>query len=164
MTPSMQLITSILALATVASAIDMLGHGDRHCNDWQEPTPNARWIGINPDRCYGTSEALDGISFRAIPKNWRIRTRGFREDGCHNLNNEFSSDGRDTVCHGSGDGNLPYRSGAYSFVNKKRSTDSSDLTTDPTQDCLGPDILSLKDGQEYVVTGLADDIFSQMVS
>ena len=110
------------------------------------------------------------MSFNAIPTTWHLVTRTYRALNCpaNQKLNDFHSDGRASVCHGSPDGSVQYRGAGYSFVNKKRaensnSNDQENISSND-QDCVGPDLVHLIDGQNYTVTNVEDKIVQEMVS
>lgn len=153
----MQYLNLALAFATAVSAIDIVGRGGNHCGG----SEMVRWRDTAPDQCYGRSTYSLGLSFVAIPTDWRIRTRSYEREGCQVLVHDFPSNGADNVCHGSSEGLLIFKSGSYTFNGRKRSVKSSNLNT---EDCIGPDVVTLADGQAYIVTGLPDETLNAMVS
>ncbi|KAL1591839.1 hypothetical protein SLS59_010017 [Nothophoma quercina] len=101
------------------------------------------------------------MSFNAIPTTWHLVTRTYGALSCpaNQKLNDFHSDGRASVCHGSPDGSVQYRGAGYSFVNKKR----AENTNSNDQDCVGPDLVHLIDGHNYTVTNVEDKIVQEMV-
>jgi hypothetical protein len=154
----MQYLNNILALAAVASAIDLQGHLEPHCRDGATVT----WQNIQPNQCHSKGGYFHAISFNAIPRDWRIITRGYDVPSCpsNHLRNQFNSDGKDWICHGDTLSRGSYGAGSYSFANKKRSG-PNDVES---QECRKPDLLTLKDGQSYTLGGVPDEIVQAMVS
>lgn len=110
------------------------------------------------------------MKFNAIPSTWHLVTRSYGALNCPSNRklNEFHSDGRTWVCHGSPNGDVQYRGAGYSFVNKKRSentnSDALEGIRSIDQDCVGPDLVHLIDGRNYTVTNVEDNIVQEMVS
>lgn len=160
----------LLAFAAVASAIDIRAYNDiprfSHC----EGVVLISWLGVAPDTCYSTSTSMYAMKFDAIPSTWHLVTRSYGALSCpsNQMLNEFHSDGRTWVCHGSPNGGVQYRGAGYSFVNKKRSEDanSGTLETIESKDrgCVGPDLVHLADGRNYTVTNVEANIVQEMVS
>jgi hypothetical protein len=158
----MQYLSISLALAAAASAIDIRAYHDiprfSHC----EGQYLVSWLGVAANTCYSTSTSMYAMKFDAIPSTWHLVTRSYGALNCPSNQklNEFHSDGRTWVCHGSPDGSVQYRGAGYSFVNKKRSDDANSND----QDCVGPDLVHLIDGRNYTVTNVEAKIVQEMVS
>jgi hypothetical protein len=142
---------SILALTAAVSAIDITGHYESHCGG------NAfTWKNANPDTCY--SSVVYAYSFRAIPRDWRIQTRVYK-DVCNREDWTDRSNGNDYVCMGSPSNSQTYTGAGYGFNGRKR---SRDIASDG-EDCVKPDLLTIKDGHTYAISGIDDMTLKTMV-
>ncbi|OAL05610.1 hypothetical protein IQ06DRAFT_342880 [Phaeosphaeriaceae sp. SRC1lsM3a] len=141
----------ILALATVASAIDIEWFGEEHCRDGF----GLRCQAVNPNDCCGGQRegGWAAVQFANIPNNWDIITYAYGLEDCLSLLNEGRSNGQTFNCHG---GKKHYRSANYRFFSKKRGThlDSRDSSD---EECLKPNQLFLADKTTYNIADLADD-------
>ncbi|KAF2788439.1 hypothetical protein K505DRAFT_255545 [Melanomma pulvis-pyrius CBS 109.77] len=152
----MQYFKIILALAAAASAIDIRFHNGGDCN--------GGWIGcasIGPDNCC-TSEAVHhpSVGFYAIPKNWKIGTRGFTNGGCSTLRASGDVFGVDTSCLRAG-GNI-FTGATYYFRNRK----VAEATCETGQTCKSPqkpDLLGLEDGQKYQIADMEDHLLDVLI-
>lgn len=154
----MQYLNIIFAFAAVVSAIDIVALLESHCDDTVAHT----WLNVQPNQCVRSSRK-SAFLFKNIPTNWKIITRSYSSLNCNGntLVNQFHSNEKTSVCHGSDESwNIPYQSAGYSFNDLKR----SDLNNVAEQECRKPDLLTLDDGQTYNITGLEDDIVEVMVS
>jgi hypothetical protein len=154
----MQYLSNVLALAAVVSAIDLQGHLESHCRDGATVT----WQNIQPNQCHSKGGYFHAVSFNAIPRDWRILTRGYRDFSCSSnyLKFQANSNGKDWICLGDDYNRFAYGSGSYSFVNKKE----SEADNVESQECRKPDLLTLNDGQSYTLGGVPDEIVQAMVS
>jgi hypothetical protein len=158
------------AFAAAAYAIDIKVYSDilrfSHC----EGQKLISWIALIANTCYSTSTGIYAMQFVAIPTNWHIITRSYGALSCpsNTMINQFHSDGRDSVCHGSPKGVVIYRVAGYSFENKKRSETTNGLDQEvansSNEDCVGPDLVHLVDGRDYAVTNIKDSIVKEMAS
>jgi hypothetical protein len=150
----------ILPLATVASAIDIRFFSGMKCN-----VGAFRACGnINPESCCHIDHKANSVGFFAVPVNWHLVTRSYVDKKgtlCFGDDkaNEFNSNGATTVCHGTS-GIFPgnYRGAGYSFIDKRRATDTSDK-----QACVKPNLLVLEDGKKYKIDELDNDLTEHMV-
>ncbi|KAF2742257.1 hypothetical protein M011DRAFT_391774, partial [Sporormia fimetaria CBS 119925] len=136
-------------LAAAVSAIDISGHSESHCGGRR-----VTWTNVGPDTCYGwpSGAIAYAFSFGAIPTNWRIQTRIYKEGGCRREAWVAYSNGRDYVCMGSGVNDQLYTGAGYGFNARKR----SEGTASESEDCVKPDLLLMEDGQTYTLSGLDD--------
>jgi hypothetical protein len=145
---------SILALTAAVSAIDIRGHGESHCGGSQ-----VTWTNANPDTCYATGGISWAYSFSAIPRDWRIQTRIYKNDNCNTEDWTDRSNGRDYVCMGSAVNNQLYTGAGYGFNGRKRSEGNAS----DSKDCVKPDLLTTEDGQTYTLSGTDDATMKAMV-
>jgi hypothetical protein len=145
---------SILGLTVAVSAIDIRGHSESHCGG-----SAVIWRNANPDTCYAHGGTSYAFSFGAIPGDWRIQTRIYKDGNCNREDWTDRSNGRDYVCMGAAVNNEFYTGAGYGFNGRKR---SEGITSD-TEDCVKPDLLTMKDGQTYALSGIDDAAMKTMV-
>ena len=155
----MRFSSIILGLAAVASAVDIRFFSGSKCGGGALVQCGNQ----PPNKCCQNSYKVNSVGVYAIPSNWKLVTRSYRNgNSCASGDkvHEFNSNGATWVCHGTqGIFNGDYRGAGYSFLNKRRATDTSD-----DQECAKPDTLFLEDGQKYNIAGLGDAETEEMVS
>jgi hypothetical protein len=145
---------SILVLTSAVSAIDIRGHGESHCGGSE-----VIWRNANPDTCYATGGISWAFSFGAIPRDWRIQTRIYKNGNCNTEDWTDRSNGRDYVCMGGAVNNNDYTGAGYGFNGRKR----SEGIAFGNEECVKPDLLTIKDGQTYALSGVDDATMKTMV-
>ncbi|KAG9188864.1 hypothetical protein G6011_07569 [Alternaria panax] len=150
----MQYLTTIFALASAISAIDIQGHIESHCGGGNRVT----FTNVVANQCYATGGISWAYSFRAIPRNWRLSTRSHEGGNCGEIVHVFDSNGVDLVCHGADVNNLPYTGAGFSLINKKRPIE----VASSSQDCIKPYLLEIEDGSTYTLLGLGDETYQTM--
>jgi hypothetical protein len=146
------LYISILALTATVSAIDIRGHFESHCSG-----NSFTWTNANPDTCY--NGVFYAFSFLAIPRDWRIQTRVYKDGGCNREDWTARSHGNDYVCMGADTNSQTYSGAGYGFNGRKR---SGGIASDG-EDCVKPDLLTIEDGHTYAISGIDDATLKTMV-
>jgi hypothetical protein len=145
---------SILALTAAVSAIDIRGHSESHCGG-----STISWTNASPDTCYAGGGICYAFSFVAIPTNWKIQTRIYKNGRCNKEDWTANSNGRDNVCMGAPQNSELYTGAGYGFNGKKR---SEGIASD-SEECAKPDLLTMQDGHTYTLSGLDDATMKTMV-
>ena len=144
----------ILASTAAVSAIDISGHSESHCGG-----NKVTWTNVGPDTCYATGGISFAFSFGAIPTNWNIQTRIYKDGRCKREDWTARSNGRNWVCMGAGENSQLYTGAGYGFNARKR---SANIASD-SEDCVKPDLLTMTDGQTYALSGLDDATLKTIV-
>jgi hypothetical protein len=137
----------ILALTAAVSAIDISAHSESHCGG-----NKVTWKNVGPDTCYASGGISWAYSFGAIPRDWNIQTRIYKDGKCNREDWTARSNGKDYVCMGADVNNQFYTGAGYGFNGRKRSANiASEI-----EDCVKPDLLTMMDGQTYALSGIDD--------
>ena len=137
----------ILALAAATWAIDIRAFiGDSHCHDRY-----GYKVGAQPDTCYHyyDNSGMSSFGFYAIPKDWRISTRGHGGGNCKDVLRTQDSNGATWVCHGDKRPKYEYTGAGYSFINKKAELAETQPAADDAGECKGMDGIVFENGGTY---------------
>lgn len=146
---SFALITTLLA--TAASAVDLHLEFAGGCS-----TSGGGYIcrNHNPDTCCSVNAGtfFGSGSFRAIPRDWNLQTRGHTGPQCGAVRDQQDSRGRDYVCLGNG----PFGGLGYGFNNRKMIRGATAVGVEEAAGCAQPDVMYLADGTQYNYTAIVE--------
>ncbi|KAK6858815.1 hypothetical protein PG995_004668 [Apiospora arundinis] len=148
----------LMTFATTAAAIDITFYSGRGCGGIAVKCPR-----VNPDICCTVNfpTSFNSIGWNYVPTNWHIEARGYDQRPCVNQRLRSSIQGRDNACYDQG--GWSWQGANYGFVNKKRALISQGGKTAQDSPCEQASVLTLLDGADYNISGLAEEPLVELV-